>query len=541
MSEWIAPGPGSWKLDTAHLESTVSRPMRDLMEMAMPSGMGEGFDLVGAPLKTIDVGFVNGRMYSRLTPLVGKGRSLPTPPRPVLWLATRLHPAFRKRAKQSVRAIDERFWLQEFARWEREWKPKLYATNRSLGDIDPTSLSHADLVAHLSTVWRHVEWAASLHFRLHTSDLAPIGRLLVAAGNWGLDEGQVMVTLTGASPATSAPTRALRGIADELARVGVEPESLGDVREASGVAAELLDEYLAEFGHRVTTGYDLRDRTLRELPEVILASIQHSRTAESPGIVGDQAFSALLEQINESDRAEFTNLVEEARTLYGLRDENGPLTVEWPAGIARHVILEAGRRLVNIGALDELEHVFDTAINELVGLLEGSEYPLATELSMRHRDRFGWGALTPPLVLGSAAKEPDIDILPGRMPEMMRAILLVTTLLDSAAQTGALSGTGVGTESYRGIARVVADADDAFERTNPGDIIVTRLTVPTFNSVLAMAGGVVTEGGGLLSHTAVIARELGIPAVIGVAGALTDIPDGAEIILDPVAGTVTVV
>jgi pyruvate,water dikinase len=406
----------------------------------------------------------------------------------VLWLATRLHPAFRKRAKRSVRAIDERFWLQEFARWEREWKPKLYATNRSLGDIDPTSLSHADLVAHLNTVWRHVKWAASLHFRLHTSDLAPIGTLLVAAGNWGLDEGQVMVTLTGASPATSAPARALGGIADELARVGVEPESLGDVREASGVAAELLDEYLAEFGHRVTTGYDLRDRTLRELPEVILASIQHSRTAESPGIVGDQAFSALLEQINESDRAEFTNLVEEARTLYGLLDENGPLTVEWPAGIARHVIPEAGRRLVNIGALDALQHVFDTAINELVGLLEGSEYPLAAELSIRHRDRFAWGALTPPLVLGPAAEEPDIDILPGRMPEMMRAIFLVTTLLDSAAQTGALSGTGVGTESHRGIA-----------------------------------------------------RELGIPAVIGVAAALTDIPDGAEIILDPVAGTVTVV
>ena len=65
--------------------------------------------------------------------------------------------------------------------------------------------------------------------------------------------------------------------------------------------------------------------------------------------------------------------------------------------------------------------------------------------------------------------------------------------------------------------------------------------MPTFNSVLAMAGGVVTEGGGLLSHTAVIARELGIAAVIGVRGALSDIPDGAEIELDPVEGTVTVV
>ena len=541
MDEWVAPGPGSWKLDTAHFETTVSRPMRDLIEMAMPSGMSEGFELAGAPLKTIDVGFVNGRMYSRLTPLVGGDRDLPTPPRPVLWLLTRLHPAFRKRAKQSVRATDERFWLQEFARWEREWKPKLNATNRQLGDVDATMLSDTGLAAHLDTVWRHVEWAGSLHFRLHTSDLAPIGRLLTAASGWGLDERHVMTTLAGASPATSAPIRALNAIAVELDRVGAEPTTLSDVRKASDGAAELLNEYLTEFGNRVTTGYDIRDRTLRELPEVILASIQHSRSVDSPDVGGDQAFSSLLEQIDESDRAEFTNLVEEARTLYGLRDENGPLTAEWPAGIARHVILEAGRRLVARGALDELEHVFDVAIIELVGLLQGSEYPLAAELGMRHQERFAWGRSAPPLVLGSVAEPPDIDVLPGRMPEMMRAVLTVTMLLDSADQTDSLSGTGVGAASYRGIARVVADADEAFERANPGDIIVTRLTVPTFNSVLAMAGGVVTEGGGILSHTAVIARELGIPAVIGVAGALTNIPDGAEIVLDPIAGTVTVV
>jgi pyruvate,water dikinase len=75
----------------------------------------------------------------------------------------------------------------------------------------------------------------------------------------------------------------------------------------------------------------------------------------------------------------------------------------------------------------------------------------------------------------------------------------------------------------------------------PGDVLVARFTVPTFNTVLAMAGAVVVEHGGLLCHAAVIARELGIPGVVGAAAATTAIPDGATVEVDPVTGTVSVV
>jgi phosphohistidine swiveling domain-containing protein len=542
---WPAPGPGTWELDTAHFDPTVSRQMRDLISGAMEIGLGEGFELAGAPLSTIQARFVNGRMYTRLVPLVGANSSRPAPPDKVLWLVTRLHPAFRRRARQSARAIDGKFWMTEFARWEREWKPELLATNRRLGEVPVADLSTEELADHLDAVWQHAASAAALHFRLHTSDLAPIGRLLVASVDWGLDPHEVMMTLAGASPATSAPARALGEIRAELDRAGIVPETLAEVRAASAEAAVLLDEYLAEFGNRVTTGYDLRNRTLRELPDVVLSSIKASVVdLDGAQDAGDLAFAAMSNQLAAADRAEFAVLVEEARTLYGLRDENGPLTAEWPAGIARSVILEVGRRLVASGALDELEHVFDAGAEEITGLLRGDEHPLAAELAMRCNERMGWADLVAPVLLGPQAAPPPIDILPGRMPELMRAVLLVTELFDPpapvAGSTG-LTGMGVGTGTVRGIARVVADADEAFERAEPGDIIVTRLTVPTFNSVLAMAGGVVTEGGGLLSHTAVIARELGIPAIIGVAGALTDIPDGAVIELDPAAGTVTIV
>jgi pyruvate,water dikinase len=74
----------------------------------------------------------------------------------------------------------------------------------------------------------------------------------------------------------------------------------------------------------------------------------------------------------------------------------------------------------------------------------------------------------------------------------------------------------------------------------PGDVLVVRFTTPAYNTVLAIAGAVVTTEGALLSHAAVMARELGIPAVIGAPGALDEIPDGSDVEVDPVSGTVRV-
>lgn len=102
-----------------------------------------------------------------------------------------------------------------------------------------------------------------------------------------------------------------------------------------------------------------------------------------------------------------------------------------------------------------------------------------------------------------------------------------------------LTGVGIGTEVARGRACVATDPSEALARFEPGDILVTSGTCPAWNALLAHAGGVVTEEGGPLSHAAVIAREVGLPALIGTAGAMT-IPDGASVELDPRAGTVRV-
>lgn len=90
-----------------------------------------------------------------------------------------------------------------------------------------------------------------------------------------------------------------------------------------------------------------------------------------------------------------------------------------------------------------------------------------------------------------------------------------------------------------GRARVVQGPDD-FGRVRPGDVVICRYTDPAWTPLLRIVAGVVTETGGVLSHAAIVAREYGIPAVLGVAGVFSAIPDDAVATVDGSSGTVTV-
>ena len=104
--------------------------------------------------------------------------------------------------------------------------------------------------------------------------------------------------------------------------------------------------------------------------------------------------------------------------------------------------------------------------------------------------------------------------------------------------TQPLTGIGIGTGSVTARACVAKDASEALALLQPGDILVTPSTNPAFNYALSIAGGLVVEQGGYISHAAVSARELGLPAVIGAAGAVAAIPDRSLITVDADIGLV---
>ena len=104
----------------------------------------------------------------------------------------------------------------------------------------------------------------------------------------------------------------------------------------------------------------------------------------------------------------------------------------------------------------------------------------------------------------------------------------------------AIKGRPVSPGVYTGTARIVGHPEDC-NRLQQGDVLVTSATSSAFNVVLPLLGAIVTDRGGQLSHAAIVAREYGIPAVVGTTKATGVIPDGARVTVDGTAGTVEIV
>jgi pyruvate,water dikinase len=163
---------------------------------------------------------------------------------------------------------------------------------------------------------------------------------------------------------------------------------------------------------------------------------------------------------------------------------------------------------------------------------------------------------------------PDADIFPGPVARISRALMTYISDAnlargvpagaggpsaggrsaavgagDGAAAGGgaadvAVTGVGASPGVYEGRACVLS-GPESFSRLESGDVLVAILTSPAYNTVLPLVGAVVTDKGGALCHAAIVAREFGIPAVVGTRTGTHDIPDGAKVRVDGTRGTVT--
>src|SRR5438874_3514059 len=187
--------------------------------------------------------------------------------------------------------------------------------------------------------------------------------------------------------------------------------------------------------------------------------------------------------------------------------------------VYKEALLEEAERLVQARVLREKEDIFYLTFQELHEVVRTNQ--VDDQLIGRRKDAFrSYQALTPPRVLTS-----DGEVIAGAYRR-------------DDVPTGALIGLPVSAGTIEGRARVILDMAQA--DLEPGDILVTAHTDPSWTPLFAAIKGLVTEVGGLMTHGAVIAREYGLPAVVGVQQASQLIRDGQRIRVDGTGGYVEI-
>jgi pyruvate,water dikinase len=301
------------------------------------------------------------------------------------------------------------------------------------------------------------------------------------------------------------------GFLDELAK-------LPGGREAR----EAIGGYLEKYGMRCVGEIDITRPRWSERPSALLPAILGNIKNFEPGAAArrfeqgrqearekQQELLERLRALPDGERkAEQTKrMIDRVRTFIGYREYPKYFMVS-RYFVYKQALMEEGERLVKAHVAREKEDIFYLTLHELADVVRTNQ--VDDQLIRRRRDAFeSYHALSPPRVLTS-----DGEIITGAYGR-------------DDVPPGALVGLPVSAGTIEGRARVIRDMAEA--NLEPGDILVTAYTDPSWTPLFVAIRGLVTEVGGMMTHGAVIAREYGLPAVVGVEHATQLIRDGQRI------------
>lgn len=324
------------------------------------------------------------------------------------------------------------------------------------------------------------------------------------------------------------------------------PDELADF-QAGREFRESFDAFLAEFGQRTSEFVELASLSWIEDPAPVLNFLAEYMTVEGRDLnaerrakeverdrLTDQARSA-LEGFPQAVREKFEWLLKAAREAGFLHSEHAFWIDQRGMFRVRRVLLEIGARLCREGVLEERDDVFFLVADEARRGLRGSEGGDFRALVDRRRAQMEhFAAVAPPPVIGTLRKEEPPD------SALHRAITkFIGDPRQARASGDELQGIAGAPGIVRGPARVVHSLDE-IGKIRRGDVLVARTTAPQWAPVFTTAAGVVTDTGGVLSHCAVVAREYGLPAVVGTGVATSTLRDGQMLEIDGAAGLVRI-
>lgn len=542
--EVVFPGPdeieGFWALDKMHAPRPVTPLSFDLVVYTLAEGFTKAQAEYDCPIM-VSACEVNHYFYVAFHPIPDEAE--------IADRMTRYH----GKIASMVPGVGKT--------WDEQWKPDVIATNVPLKTADWSQLTDAELVAKLDELtdeMRHQWWIhGHINFVLLSSSAFcdmydaimrpddptesyqtlhgfPTTSVDASRGLWALSR-TVLASPTLKQLFETTPSREL-------------PAKL-DASDEGRAFRQRLDELLFEYGWRHDAVYDLADVPWREDPSIPLASIAAMTKldeSEDPEVVYQQKVARreeLLAKVRAKladepeTLAKFEELYEAARYSFPLTEDHAFYIDQMFISVLRRFCLAVGDRLVAKGTIDQADDVFYLYRDEVVAALDADP---ATPVDQRalvaeRRASFERAAQTPaPTNLGNPPPPPEV---PDPFMDAIVVRLLGFVPPEETADPAMLKGVPGCQGAYTGRARVVRSLEEAGDLED-GEVMVCEMTLPPWVPVFSVAGAIVADTGGILCHTAIVAREMGIPCVVGTEAGTTAIRTGQTITVDGTKGFV---
>lgn len=443
-------------------------------------------------------------------------------------------------------------------RWRQEWLPEIQGHLSFWESFDLRGASMAALLVHLDKTQQRLYRMWEIHNLLWYPMYLAMS--LYDEMYLELFEGATLAEayqrLVGVETRTTAGNQALWALSRQalalpaVCRVLVEHAAgnvlalLGELADGQPFLAG-LNEFLQEYGRR-SEGFRLRDVSWLEDPTPAIKIIQgymahpdRDLAAETQKIAVRRAEQVIelrqrLQNYPQGVVEQFEKLFAAAQEGYFLSEEHTYWIDFQTVYQTRQIVLECGRRLAAAGILETSEDVFFLTLEELQGSAGADSGRYRQHVQERRGLDSHFGAITPPPMLGTLPTEPPPDD-----PILRSFGKFLGDPLPPSERADELRGHAGSPGLVQGKAKVILTLAEA-DRLVPGDILVTETTILPWTPLFASISGLVTNAGGILCHSAIVAREYGIPAVVGTGMATQAIQDGQLIEVDGTRGLVRI-
>ena len=547
--------PGFWRREKTHCPKPISPLARGVLPIVTEC-FRRAFGELGIVADRLEYREIGGWIYTGVVPLGGGDGDTADPA------------AMAERVERALETVRTDRFVGYIEHWP-QWRAESVAGVARLRKVDVGALDDEALAGHLGDIMEFSIPVFDLHFLLHCigammlADLAFTCRDLL-----GWEDARALELLCGLSTASTEPAGALAGLA---AMVRERPAVRRFIESGEDEASRLWDidpdfaatfaAYQEQFGFR-SIRYDIVDPSIEETPSTTLRLLADQlRSGYDPDRRAADATNrreatraearAKLAERPESDRARFERALERAHRWYPVREDEAPMTFSEQFALIRRVAQEIGHRLVQSGLLDDPGDVFFLELEEAMAALaarEAGTAPDCRSLAARRRAERAWVDAHPgPPTYGSETTVlPGLDSLPAEARFPTEALLWLVERSGhftppSHPQTGGhrLTGLPVSGGTYTGPVRVLLGEAD-FDKLRPGDVLVCPITSPAWSVLFPNAGALIADAGGLMSHSAIIAREFQIPAVVATGNGTILLRDGQRVTVDGSAGSVEV-